>query len=72
MPHIRLATRAELDTIIDWAAREGWNPGIDDGNAFWAADPEGYWVASRKSDLPLPFARALWQRLRISRLFHRR
>lgn len=45
MPHIRLATRAELDTIIDWAAREGWNPGIDDGNAFWAADPEGYWVA---------------------------
>ncbi|MDW9594706.1 GNAT family N-acetyltransferase [Sinorhizobium meliloti] len=51
MPHIRLATRAELDTIIDWAAREGWNPGIDDGNAFWAADPEGYWVAVEEERL---------------------
>jgi GNAT superfamily N-acetyltransferase len=46
MPDIRHATRAELDTIIDWAANEGWNPGLEDANAFWAADPEGYWVAT--------------------------
>ncbi|AUX75790.1 GNAT family N-acetyltransferase [Sinorhizobium fredii] len=51
MPNIRHATRAELDTIIDWAAREGWNPGLEDGNAFWAADPEGYWVATEEEAL---------------------
>ncbi|RCS23161.1 GNAT family N-acetyltransferase [Phyllobacterium salinisoli] len=42
---IRNARRDELDTIIDWAAREGWNPGIEDAPAFWAADPGGYHVA---------------------------
>ncbi|OAP40572.1 GCN5 family acetyltransferase [Sinorhizobium glycinis] len=51
MPNIRRATRAELDTIIDWAAREGWNPGLEDANAFWAADPEGYWVATEGETL---------------------
>ncbi|AFL49472.1 GNAT superfamily N-acetyltransferase [Sinorhizobium fredii] len=51
MPNIRRAMRAELDTIIDWAAREGWNPGLEDANAFWTADPEGYWVATEKETL---------------------
>ncbi len=41
---IRLAERHELSTIIDWAAAEGWNPGLDDAAAFWAADPQGYHV----------------------------
>lgn len=41
---IRNAERHELSTIIDWAAEEGWNPGLDDAAAFWAADPEGYHV----------------------------
>ncbi|WP_331373912.1 GNAT family N-acetyltransferase [Sinorhizobium chiapasense] len=48
---IRHATRAELDTIIDWAAREGWNPGLEDANAFWAADPDGYWVSTEDDTL---------------------
>ncbi|APG83982.1 acetyltransferase protein [Sinorhizobium americanum CCGM7] len=51
MTNIRRATRAELDTFIDWAAREGWNPGLEDANAFWAADPEGYWVATEAETL---------------------
>jgi ribosomal protein S18 acetylase RimI-like enzyme len=38
---IRPATRAELDRLIDWAAAEGWNPGLNDAEAFRAADPEG-------------------------------
>lgn len=45
IPNIRTATRAEVDLIIDWAAREGWNPGLDDAAAFHAADPEGFLVA---------------------------
>ncbi|MGE6786441.1 GNAT family N-acetyltransferase [Ensifer adhaerens] len=42
---IRRASRAELDVMIDWAAEEGWNPGLGDAGPFWAADPDGYWVA---------------------------
>lgn len=44
-PIIRKASRADLDILIDWAAREGWNPGLDDAPAFWAADTDGYWIA---------------------------
>ncbi|MEH6496585.1 MAG: GNAT family N-acetyltransferase [Pseudomonas marincola] len=29
-------------TAIDWAAAEGWNPGIDDLEAFYSADPSGF------------------------------
>ncbi|MBM7068664.1 GNAT family N-acetyltransferase [Actibacterium sp. 188UL27-1] len=41
----RHATLAELALILDWAAAEGWNPGLDDANAFYAADREGFFVA---------------------------
>jgi GNAT superfamily N-acetyltransferase len=47
-PIIRKASRADLDILIDWAAREGWNPGLDDAAAFWAADPDGYWIAEEE------------------------
>lgn len=36
--------RAEIDMAIDWAAAEGWNPGIHDAECFHAADPEGFLV----------------------------
>ena len=39
---IRPATAAEFRTAIDWAAAEGWNPGLDDLAAFHAADPDGF------------------------------
>ena len=39
----RLLTRTELDTALSWAAEEGWNPGQHDADAFWAADPEGFY-----------------------------
>jgi hypothetical protein len=35
--HVRPATRAELDRMVDWAAAEGWNPGLADADPFWAA-----------------------------------
>ena len=37
----RQATREELDLAISWAVTEGWNPGLADALAFWAADPSG-------------------------------
>jgi GNAT superfamily N-acetyltransferase len=33
---------ADLDIALDWAAAEGWNPGLDDAEAFFAADPNGF------------------------------
>jgi ribosomal protein S18 acetylase RimI-like enzyme len=39
---LRALTRAELETPLDWAAAEGWNPGLHDGAAFHAADPQGF------------------------------
>ena len=42
---IRNAHRDELVDILDRAAGEGWNPGLEDAAPFWAADPEGYLVA---------------------------
>ncbi|MGR3273460.1 GNAT family N-acetyltransferase [Thalassococcus profundi] len=41
----RTATLPELSRILDWAADEGWNPGIEDAEAFFAADPGGFFVA---------------------------
>lgn len=44
---ITKASKAEFQTAIEWAAGEGWNPGLDDLAAFHAVDPEGFlmgWV----------------------------
>lgn len=39
---IRPMRRGDLDIALDWAAAEGWNPGVDDADAFLAADPQGF------------------------------
>jgi len=39
---IRVMTRQDLDLAIDWAAAEGWNPGLNDAACFQAADPAGF------------------------------
>ena len=41
---VRQASQAEFQVVIEWAAREGWNPGIDDLNAFYQTDPEGFFI----------------------------
>ncbi|MFF7972337.1 GNAT family N-acetyltransferase [Streptomyces sp. NPDC007905] len=38
------ATRADWPVISGWAAAEGWNPGLSDGPAFFAQDPEGFFL----------------------------
>lgn len=37
-------TRDDVDVALEWAAKEGWNPGLHDGDAFFAADPHGFFV----------------------------
>jgi predicted N-acetyltransferase YhbS len=42
---LRALHRNEMPIVIEMAAREGWNPGLQDGVAFYAADPGGFLVA---------------------------
>lgn len=42
----RTMSRDEVALAIDWAAQEGWNPGLHDAHAFRAADPEGFFVGT--------------------------
>ncbi|MCX7305678.1 MAG: GNAT family N-acetyltransferase [Hyphomicrobiales bacterium] len=39
---IRVLTASEVETLVGWAADEGWNPGLNDAAAFRAADPSGF------------------------------
>ena len=39
---IRPLVLDEVATLLQWAADEGWNPGLEDAPAFFAADPQGF------------------------------
>lgn len=32
-----------LKTLVQWADAEGWNPGAQDAEVFWATDPDGFY-----------------------------
>ncbi len=34
----------EMELAIDWAHKEGWNPGLNDAKCFYNADPNGFFV----------------------------
>ena len=42
---LRRMTETDLALALEWAAAEGWNPGLHDANCFYAADPEGFFLA---------------------------
>ncbi|HNW92894.1 MAG TPA: GNAT family N-acetyltransferase [bacterium] len=41
---IRAMRATEVHLPLEWAAREGWNPGLYDAELFYAADPAGFFV----------------------------
>ncbi len=41
---VRVMTRGEVDLALEWAAGEGWNPGLHDANSFHALDPNGFFL----------------------------
>ena len=53
MTRFRNATVSELGAILEWAAGEGWNPGVDDAPAFFAADPDGFFVVEDELGTPI-------------------
>jgi GNAT superfamily N-acetyltransferase len=42
---IRVMRPKEIANAIDWAAAEGWNPGLADAECFRTVDPEGFLIA---------------------------
>jgi len=47
---IRTLSRDETNIAIDWAASEGWNPGLYDAGCFYTADPEGFLVGELNNE----------------------
>ncbi|MGZ4955631.1 MAG: GNAT family N-acetyltransferase [Methylobacter sp.] len=47
---IRTMSRNEINMAIDWAATEGWNPGLYDAECFYATDPEGFLVGELNNE----------------------
>jgi len=41
---IRTMDRKEFDIAIEWAAKEGWNPGLHDADCYHIADPTGFLI----------------------------
>ena len=48
---IRNMTRTEVDELVEWAAVEGWNPGLHDADIFWRTDPEAFLAAELNNQL---------------------
>jgi GNAT superfamily N-acetyltransferase len=49
---IRSMAAHEIGLALDWAAAEGWNPGLADAACFYAADPSAFLVATL-NDAPI-------------------
>ena len=48
---IRKMSREEAEFAVEMAAAEGWNPGIHDGELFYEADPDGFFIAEIEGKL---------------------
>jgi GNAT superfamily N-acetyltransferase len=36
----------EVNVAVDWAAEEGWNPGLNDAPCFYSTDPNGFFAGT--------------------------
>ena len=41
---VRILRQGEIDLALDWAAAEGWNPGLTDASCFATVDPAGFLI----------------------------
>lgn len=48
---IRNMTQDELEIVLDWAGREGWNPGLRDAGPLYGIDPGGLWVGELDGEI---------------------
>ncbi|RZF28537.1 GNAT family N-acetyltransferase [Paraburkholderia sp. UYCP14C] len=47
---VRNMSSSEVDLAVEWAATEGWNPGLHDARCFWNADPNGFFVGTWRAE----------------------
>jgi ribosomal protein S18 acetylase RimI-like enzyme len=43
-------TPHDIELAIEWAAREGWNPGPNDPAIFYATDPHGFFIGELEGE----------------------
>jgi GNAT superfamily N-acetyltransferase len=48
---IRRMKKSEVSIAIDWAKKEGWNPGLYDAEAFYSVDPRGWFVGEIEGEI---------------------
>jgi len=41
---IKPMTQEDLQLAVEWAAAEGWNPGVHDAECFYQTDPSGFFM----------------------------
>ncbi len=41
---IQRMSKEDITMAVNWAATEGWNPGLRDAECFYAADPQGFFI----------------------------
>jgi GNAT superfamily N-acetyltransferase len=46
-----MASGRAAQAAIEWAAAEGWNPGLDDAERFLAADPDSFMATEREGEI---------------------
>lgn len=47
---IKTASQSDMQTLSDWALKEGWNPGRYDAENYYVIDPEGFligWIGEK-------------------------
>lgn len=47
---IHRMSRTDVMTAIEWAGLEGWNPGLNDADCFYAADPGGFLIGKLEGE----------------------
>ncbi|MBN3763446.1 GNAT family N-acetyltransferase [Burkholderia sp. Ac-20365] len=47
---VRTMNADEVNLAIEWAAREGWNPGLYDAHCFRSADPDGFFIGELRGE----------------------
>ncbi|PRX36312.1 acetyltransferase (GNAT) family protein [Paraburkholderia sp. BL18I3N2] len=47
---VRTMSAGEVALAVEWAAQEGWNPGLHDAECFRAADPRGFFIGEWRGE----------------------
>lgn len=47
---VRAMSAGEVALAVEWAAQEGWNPGLHDAECFRAADPRGFFIGEWRGE----------------------